>query len=254
VNHPKDLASEIEAQFASKVNQNGELLRDSAAAARMRILEEERNAAVLEAERARKERDCAMAREKVALEQPVCEYRARFHDECRRNAEQVEAWAAERGRLKAALDCALERERARLVGSLEQPEAWAAERDRLKAERDRLKAERDRLKASLEDVQARVAGWGAWASRALALENELNKTRAEAAERESGLLGLLDNERVDHEVTREALALASAVVGDLLAGVWTREPALNALSARIRTARANAAAADAADATAKGEP
>jgi hypothetical protein len=242
VNHPKDLASEIEAQFASKVNQNGELLRDSAAAARMRILEEERNAAVLEAERARKERDCAMAREKVALEQPACEYRARFHDECRRNAEQVEAWAAERGRLKAALDCALERERmvleqlheARLVGSLEQPEAWAAERDR-------LKAERDRLKASLEDVQARVAGWGAWASRALALENELNKTRL-----------LLDNERADHEVTRVALALASGVVSDLLSGTHrTREAALNALSARIKAARADAAAADA---TAKGKP
>lgn len=59
------IVSEIEAEFAP--NQNGELLRDSAAAARMRILEEERNAAVLEAERARKERDCAMAREKVAV-------------------------------------------------------------------------------------------------------------------------------------------------------------------------------------------
>ena len=131
MNHPKDLASEVEAQFAPKVNQNGELLRDSAAAARMRILEEERNAAVLEAERARKERDCAMAREKVALERPACEYRAKFHDECRRTAEQVEAWAAERGRLKAALDCALERERVVLEQLHEARRV--GERDRLKA-------------------------------------------------------------------------------------------------------------------------
>lgn len=222
------------------------------------VLEEECNAAVLGAERARKERDCAMAREKVALEQPVCEYRAKFHDECRRTAEQVEAWAAERDRLKAALDCALERERV----VLEQLHEARRVGSRLALEQSEGAAERDRLKAALDDARASYlqAASAPWASRALALENELNKTRAEwrdavraTAEAKSMLADLevsaqeADREAAEHESellgelaeVKDALAM----VHEALEAVTEREAALREERDRLRDNLAMAQAA-----------